>query len=229
MLNGLLQVRKILFFKRDHWLPPTSLTSLLALNLLVFCLGTGGVLGNEGHPLPFDPKDMRHGFSKFDSIPVLPPDSSSDSAPYQETLVPDSPGPADESPKGLFLNVTLAEGFEEDLEFRRAHLYYAIRPTESFQTDALAVFVVFRVHKHYAPYQIIGRLYPDRVDGLPADQWFEEDTVYLALEDESGYLKLFPPSAGWKPGQYRVEIYVGYEANPVTHMGTMRFTMARGL
>jgi hypothetical protein len=33
--------------------------------------------------------------------------------------------------------------------------------------------------------------------------------MYIATEDESGYLKLFPPTGGWKPGKYRVEIHVG--------------------
>ena len=65
------------------------------------------------------------------------------------------------------------------------------------------------------------------MDGLPSNQWTDEDVVYLALEDESGYLKLFPPSKdGWKPGRYRVEIFVGYEASTTTQMGNLHFTMS---
>lgn len=221
------QAKNLIGFQWDSWPSRAILPSIAGFTLLVFCLGAGVTLAVENPPLPFDPKDMRHGFSKFDSMPTLPPDSPSDSMPSRETLAPDSPELADESPKGLFISIQFAEGFEEDLVSRRVHRYYAVQPTENFQTDARAVFIVFRVHQHLIPYQIIGRLYPDQGDELPAEQeqWVEEDTAYLALEDESGYLKFFPPSVGWKSGTYRADIYVGYEASAITFMGTMRFKM----
>ena len=144
--------------------------------------------------------------------------------PLQDTSIS-----IDEAPKGLFRDITLAEGFEEDLEFRRGHGVYPVGPTNVFSQETVAVFVVFRVHKHYAAYEVIGRLYPETADGLDPKQWIDEDAMYLALEDESGYLKLFPPSKGWQPGQYRVEIYVGYEVSALNRMGTMRFTVQPSL
>ena len=50
--------------------------------------------------------------------------------------------------------------------------------------------------------------------------------MYIALEDESGYLILSSPQGRWKPGRYKVEIHAGEQVNEVSLMGTMRFTVA---
>jgi len=175
---------------------------------------------------PFDPAETQHGFSEFDTIPGNPSDASPNPLPYYKDLpdldTPSHP-PLDQKPEGLFLDITLAEDFDEDLEFRRGNLYYPVRPTEKFRVDAAAVYVVFRVFKHYSAYQVIGQLFHD-TEGSHTTGMIDEDTAYLALEDESGYLKFFPPTDhGWLPGQYHVDIFVGYEANAVTKMGTLRF------
>jgi hypothetical protein len=49
--------------------------------------------------------------------------------------------------------------------------------------------------------------------------------MHIALEDESGYLKLSSPPSGWKPGRYKVEIHAGEQVNEMSLMGTMRFTV----
>ncbi|RMH02647.1 MAG: hypothetical protein D6704_13855 [Nitrospirae bacterium] len=177
-------------------------------------------------PAGLPPQEFQHGFGDVETLPLDPASAPANPAPYYRENAAPSHDPHTDPPQGLFQHITLAEGFDEDLEFRRSHIFYPIHPTSEFSSDVLAVYVVFRVHKHYAPYQIIGRVYPVDVPGLAPDQWFDEDVVYLATEDESGYLKLFPPEEGWVPGRYRVEIYVGYEANPVTLMGSLPFTIA---
>lgn len=177
----------------------------------------------SGAPPPFQPGESRHGYADFDSLPDIPSDLPPDS--HRHAPLSQQPLSPDDRPRGLFQNITTAKSFEEGLEFRRGHYYYPVQPTDVFRTDALSVFVVFRVFEHYAPYQIIGRVYPESVSGLDRNIWFDEDVVSLAPEDESGYLKLFPPKDGWLPGQYRVDIYVGYEVNPNNRMGSLRFTM----
>ena len=52
-----------------------------------------------------------------------------------------------------------------------------------------------------------------------------EDAMYIALEDQTGYLKLFPTDSGWKPGRYKVEIHACEQINDMSLMGTMRFTI----
>jgi hypothetical protein len=50
--------------------------------------------------------------------------------------------------------------------------------------------------------------------------------MYIALEDETGYLRLLPPKGGWTPGRYKVEIHAGEQVNEMSLVGTMRFTVA---
>ena len=200
---------------------------MLVCHLILFflCLSSP-VWAQDTSPAPFSPDEMQHGFSQFDTIPTAPEDMAPDPMDYYRNPARDSSGLPDETPGGLFRHITLAESFEEDLDLRRGHRYYPIHPTEEFPSDALSVHVVFRVFKHYSAYQVIGRLFPENVQGFSGDTFTDEETAYLAVEDESGYLKFFAPSQeGWTPGVYRVDIFVGYEASDVTLMGTLRFTV----
>lgn len=130
-------------------------------------------------------------------------------------------------PQGLFRNIQVAEGFEEEIGFRRSHEIVPTSPTEVFRPDSPSVFVVFNVFPHYESYQVLGVCYPEQVEGLDPKKPVAQDAMYLALEDESGYLKLFPPPGGWKPGKYKVEIHVGWQVNQANLLGTMRFTVAQ--
>jgi len=128
-------------------------------------------------------------------------------------------------PEGLFLSIVTAEGFEEELGFRRTHEIVPVNPTDVFHSDAPAVFVVFRTHQHYQPFQVFGICYPEKVPDLDSKTVIAQDVMYLTLEDETGYVKLFPPPGGWKPGQYKVEIHVGFQVNDLSLLGTMRFAV----
>jgi len=172
-----------------------------------------------------DRTPTQHGFYDFETVPAPPSEAAPNPLPYYQDLEA-LPG-SDQKPTGLFLDITLAEGFEEDLEFRRGNYYHAVQPTDEFSSSASAVYVVFRVFKHYQAYQVIGQMFPDEVEGTPTDVMLDEDMAYLALEDESGYLKFFPPHPdGWMPGDYRIDIFVGYEANAISKMGTLRFRVS---
>lgn len=204
--------------------------TVLALSIMVAHAGPGKAQAPAApmpSPAPFDPDETQHGFSQFDTVPANPSDASPNPLPYYKR---DSKNQSelDQKPQGLFLDITLAEDFDEDLEFRRGNIYYPVRPTDQFTVDTLPVYVVFRVFKHYQGYQVIGRVFPDHVEGWPTDTLIDEDMAYLRLEDESGYLKFFPPSEdGWKPGHYHIDIFVGYEANAVSKMGTLRFRVIK--
>jgi hypothetical protein len=212
-------------------LVPLGILTLLTLTILITSSPPGMAQEPDTQkapaPAPFNPAETQHGFSEFDTIPLNPTEASPTPLPYYNDLPgldPESQFPLDHKPKGLFLDITLAEGFDEDLEFRRGNLYYPVGPTDQFTVDASPVYVVFRVFKHYQAYQVIGQVFPDTVQGLPSDTLLDEDMAYLTLEDESGYLKFFPPTEqGWKPGRYHIDIFVGYEANAVSKMGTLQF------
>jgi hypothetical protein len=133
----------------------------------------------------------------------------------------------DAPPEGMFRSITMAEGFEEELGFRRTHEIVPVKPTERFSPDVPAIFVVFQLHQHYQAFQVFGRCYAEDVPGLPDHALVGQDAMYIALEDETGYLKLFPPDGGWKPGRYKVEIHAGEQVNEMSLVGTMRFTIGK--
>ncbi len=218
--------------------PPLPLTACLAGALFLLCLAGQGAAQRPSpspvpSPAPFSPDETRHGFSQFDTIPPAPEDAAPAPLDYYGNEAPDARRSRerrhDGPPGGLFRHVTLAHDVEEELDVRRGHLYVPVRPAGTFAPDTTAVYAVFRVFEHYTPYHVIGRLIPERAPGVSVDTVADEDTAALAVEDDSGYLKFFPPTpAGWKPGLYRIDIFVGYEATDRTRMGAVRFTIAPG-
>lgn len=131
----------------------------------------------------------------------------------------------DAPPQGLFLTITTAEGFDEELGFQRTHEIVPVKPTDQFRPDTQAVFIVFHLHQHYQGFQVFGYCFPEAVAGLDPAVMIGQDAMHIALEDESGYLTLSPPQGVWKPGRYKVEIHVGEQVNEMSLMGTMRFTI----
>ena len=132
----------------------------------------------------------------------------------------------DAPPQGLFLTITTAEGFDEELGYHRTHEIVPVKPTDRFRPDTPAVFIVFHLHQHYQGFQVFGRCFPEAVAGLDPTLVIGQDAMHIALEDESGYLTLSPPQDAWKPGRYKVEIHVGEQVNEMSLIGTMRFTIA---
>ena len=131
----------------------------------------------------------------------------------------------DAPPEGMFRSITMAEDFEEELGFRQTHEIVPVKPTERFAASAPAIFIVFNLHQHYQSFKVFGRCMPEAVTGIAPGAIVSEDAMHMALEDESGYLKLFPPQGGWTPGRYKVEIHAGEEVNDMSFVGTMRFTV----
>ena len=131
----------------------------------------------------------------------------------------------DAPPEGIFRSIQLAQGFEEEMGYRRTHEMVPVGPTEIFHPDSPAVFAVFQVHQHYESFQVFGLCFPEQVEGLDPKTVIAQDVMYLALEDESGYVKLQAPQGGWKSGKYKVEIHIGWKVNEISLVGTMRFTV----
>jgi hypothetical protein len=144
---------------------------------------------------------------------------------FQNRPVDAQPYDFDAPPKGMFRSITMAEDFEEELGFRRTHEIVPVRPTERFSQDTPAIYIVFSLHQHYQAFTVFGRCAPEAVSGIDRGTIVSEDAMHIALEDESGYLKLSPPNGGWKPGRYTVEIHTGEQVNEMSLMGTMRFSI----
>jgi len=131
----------------------------------------------------------------------------------------------DAPPQGMFRSITMAEGFEEELGFRQTHEIVPVKPTEQFTADTPAIFIVFALHQHYQAFKVFGRCFPEGIPGLEPETIVCEDAMHMALEDESGYLKLLPPKERWTPGRYKVEIHAGEQVSEMSLIGTMRFTV----
>lgn len=131
----------------------------------------------------------------------------------------------DAPPAGIFHEVSFAEDFDDGLGFRRAHKITPVNPTDVFYPDTPVIYLVFALHQHYDSFQLTGLCFPEQVDGLDPTTVLAQDTVYLALEDESGYIQLAAPDGGWEPGSYKVEMHLGWEVNDISLIGTMRFTV----
>lgn len=164
------------------------------------------------------------GFPDLQAV-ELPITKNSSIADFQNRHQDVVPYDFDAPPQGLFRAITTAEGFEEELGFQRTHEIVPVKPTDRFNHDTPAIFIVFRLHQHYQGFKVFGRCFPEAVAGLDPTVMIGQDAMHIALEDESGYLTLSPPQGTWKPGRYKVEIHVGEQVNEMSLMGTMRFTI----
>ncbi|MBX3321152.1 MAG: hypothetical protein KF890_14825 [Nitrospira sp.] len=131
----------------------------------------------------------------------------------------------DAPPQGMFRSIVMAEGFEEQMGRHQSHEIVPIKPTDEFVAATKAIYVVFSLHQHYQAFAVFGQCRPEGIPGLDPAIIVAEDAMHIALEDESGYLKLSSPPSGWKPGRYKVEIHAGEQVNEMSLMGTMRFTV----
>ena len=131
----------------------------------------------------------------------------------------------DAPPQGMFRSIAMAEDFEERLGVLRSHEIVPIQPTDRFRSNAAAIYIVFSLHQHYQAFTVFGRCMPEQVAGVVPGTIVSEDAMRIAMEDDSGYLKLSSPRGGWKPGRYKVEIHAGEQVNEMSLMGTMRFTI----
>lgn len=135
----------------------------------------------------------------------------------------DKSGFEDRPPEGLFISIVMAHGQELVMGKYRSYEIVPVKPSKTFSADVPEIFVVFQVHPHYSPYQVFGRWIVEKGEGVPDDFLLGTDTMYLALEDDSGYVSLKRPSTGWPVGDYKVEIHVGMKITDISQVGTLRF------
>lgn len=145
---------------------------------------------------------------------------------FQNRAEDSRPYDYDAPPQGMFLQIATAQGIDEELGFRRTHEIVPVNATDHFAPEAPAVFIVFQLHQHYQGFKVFGLCYPETVHGADPATLVTQDTMQIALEDETGYLRLPSPAGGWKEGRYKVEIHVGEQISEISLMGTLRFTIA---
>jgi len=63
----------------------------------------------------------------------------------------------------------------------------------------------------------------EKVEGSPPNTIVGTDAVLLDLSDNTGYFFLDRPEGVWPVGTYRIDLFVGEEVSPYTHVADVRF------
>lgn len=69
----------------------------------------------------------------------------------------------DAPPQGMFRTIEMAEGFEEEVGFRRQNEIVPVNPTSEFHSSDKPVFIVFQLYQHFQSFEIFGVCYPEEV------------------------------------------------------------------
>lgn len=85
----------------------------------------------------------------------------------------------DAPPEGLFRAIEVAEGFEEEVGFRRQNEIVPVNPTNQFRSNAKPVFIVFQLYQHFQGFNIFGVCYPEAVPDLDPKTVVARDTILL--------------------------------------------------
>jgi hypothetical protein len=105
----------------------------------------------------------------------------------------------------------------------RSFAIVPVKPSTAFSADVPEIFVVFNLHQHDAEFQVYGRWVLEKSEATVPNSVLGSDSMILMTEDESGYLSMKRPAAGWPVGEYRVEISIGTGASDMFPIGTLRF------
>ncbi len=165
---------------------------------------------------------MRALFLSIAALFVLPPPSFS-----QSTALPSASGEKysyeDRHPEGLFSRIVTAHGHELVMGNARSFQIIPVRPSETFSADVPEIFVVFQLQQHESEFKVYGRWVVEKGEGVPANHLLGTDAMLLMTEDESGYLSLKRPPAGWPVGNHKVQIFTGTGVSDMDPIGTLRF------
>ena len=133
----------------------------------------------------------------------------------------------DRPPGGMFSSIVTAHGQEMVMGPARSFAIVPVKPSTAFSPDVPEIFVVFNLHQHDAEFQVYGRwVFEKGEDGQP-NPVLGTDAMILNTEDQSGYLSMRRPGAGWPVGEYKVEISIGTGASDMSPIGTLHLKVLR--
>ena len=154
---------------------------------------------------------------------------------YDPTLAPSMDEQKRGRPQSIFVWIQMAKGYEVEWDSFGRQGWYTQDPrlkpiepgTTVFPPDAPAVYIVFEVAPLEDPAQFSAQWYLVDENGKMSEAPVGRDRLEVPGHERYGFLELKKPSAGWKPGDYVVKIYItplgqqGFHA--VNQVGTMRF------
>lgn len=125
---------------------------------------------------------------------------------------------------GRFRQLVVARGVVRDDLQTGLHEYIPLDPGDTFHQADAEIYVVFTLTS--APYdelKLTARWVAEHVTGLSSNTLVGTDRVQLIVNDRSGYFILKRPEGDWRPGTYRVDVYVGEQLSAYTHEADARF------
>src|SRR5207302_2674771 len=102
----------------------------------------------------------------------------------------------DQPPKGIFVNLTLAQGYKESLDSYQTERFKPVSPGTTFKSDVEAVYMVFDLLPRENPANVIGQLFQAKGEEGADEKLLHEEAAYLTTAQESGFL-VFPRPQGW--------------------------------
>lgn len=126
-------------------------------------------------------------------------------------------------PTGFFTKLALAHGYQAVQDVFQTDRYKPEKPSNTFNSDVDAVYLVFDLLPRENPAHIITQLYLDKGDGRPNEKLLYDREVYLTTSQDSGFVEFARPDEGWIPGNYKLKIHLGEKVTGASQIGTLRF------
>jgi tetratricopeptide (TPR) repeat protein len=105
-----------------------------------------------------------------------------------------------------------------------AHDFIPLNPGDSFPTSQREIYLVFGlVTDSYDAVPLTARCGLETSEMTGEERAVAQDQVMMSMNDQSGYFKLSPPTAGWTPGLYRCGLFAGDRTSAYTHVDEVRF------
>lgn len=105
-----------------------------------------------------------------------------------------------------------------------AHEFIPLSPNDTFPSTQQEIYLVFGlVSASYDAIPLSAQCFLETAEMHGTVQPLTQDQVMMAMNDQSGYFKLYPPKTGWIPGLYRCGLFAGERTSAYTQADEVRF------
>jgi hypothetical protein len=126
--------------------------------------------------------------------------------------------------RGWFRQLVTAQSAIQNERQAGFHEYIPLDPGDTFSPNQPSIYLVFALTTPPADARTITTQWvAEKVEGIPPNTIVGTDAVLLELNDNTGYFFLDRPEGGWRVGTYRIDLFVGEEVSPYTHVADVRF------
>lgn len=142
--------------------------------------------------------------------------------------------------QGVFSWITMARGFSDTpwdsssgrpgwMTMEDAYVKPIDPGVSEFSSDTEIFYIVFEGQPLDAPAQFAAAWFEMKDGKVESNTLVGKDVIELDMNQRFGYFEIFPPTEGWKLGNYMVKIFYGSPGqalHAINVIGTMQFTIA---